>query len=119
METIASKERVDRIRRRLQFQFSFYVATRGLSRRLGLFWNNSLKVQVLDSCKNFIQKGTPMYILRSSLCIEILDINKERRELSRDISNLNKKENITWCCIRDFNAMLHPFEKDGLCPMSR
>lgn len=117
METRANEERVSRTRRMLKFTHVFWVEPMGLSGGLGLFWNDSVNIQVLYSSPNVIHTtvtfndigvwydcsfvyGNPNYQLRRTFWQRLLG-------LQNDISR-------PWCCIGDCNEILNQHEKDGL-----
>lgn len=119
METRAPRERVDRIRRTLKFQYSFCVEPRGLSGGLCILWKKNVNIQIFDSSPNFIhtyesdQRGE--YGFECSYVYGNPTF-QNRRNLWGRLASLNRDRNTPWCCIGDFNEMLNQWEKDGIRP---
>ncbi|KAJ1411819.1 Zinc finger, CCHC-type [Sesbania bispinosa] len=93
LETRAKEEKVEKMRMRLRFKFSYRVPPVGLSGGLCLLWNNSLEVDVDSSCQNFIHAFI-----------------EDKIELD---------QNRPWCCLGDFNEIVSQAEKEGMHPQNR
>ena len=114
-ETWIDKARLKDVKRKIQFDNMFVVPIANQGGGLVLFWNESVKVTVEGSNKNHIDA--------------IINKNKEgewcfigfygepdtqRRIESWDLLwNLNRKFNIPWLCVGDFNELIKGDEKLG------
>ncbi|KAF7821099.1 reverse transcriptase [Senna tora] len=121
METKARRNNVEILRRKLRFDRVFVVEANGRSGRLALFWKNSVVVQVLDSCANFIHSAIQLssqgLVFLMTFMYGHPDFS-DRRHLWPIISNLNHDTEVPWSCIGDMNEILHQSEKDGVRPHS-
>lgn len=122
IETRASWERVDRMRRKLKYQNSFCVDPRGQSGGLCLLWTKEVDIQIFESNPNFIH--TAVHFLKGGEnydCTFIYGnpIFQNRRGLWNRIAALQGDKNREWCCMGDFNEVLAHFEKEGLRPHNR
>ncbi|RYR27026.1 hypothetical protein Ahy_B02g061352 [Arachis hypogaea] len=87
METRASKEKMDRVKRKLNFEYMFCVEPRGLSGGLSLLWKSNTNINVYEWCDNYIEAnininndlnwqgvfvyGNPFFQKRRKLCLEL------------------------------------------------
>lgn len=64
METKNKKEKLEKIRKRLNFSGYVYVNPRGISGGLALWWNKEVDVSVLSSDKNLIDSKVYFHDMR-------------------------------------------------------
>ncbi|KAJ1386879.1 Endonuclease/exonuclease/phosphatase superfamily [Sesbania bispinosa] len=120
-ETKAKASQVKEISRKLQFQNSFVVDSVGRSGGLCLLWNNSLEVEVLNSCQNYIHAYVTLKKDGSLWVSNFVYGNpraRERRDFWSQLSRLHSIWSIPWCCLGDFNEVLSQSDKDGLHPIN-
>lgn len=97
METRAPLERVERMRITLKFKYVYCVEARGMSGGICLFWNDSFKVEILDSNQNFIHatiEDKSKNKVWLGTFIYANPIYTQRRNLWPQITNLNTDTNI-------------------------
>ncbi|KAF7826560.1 reverse transcriptase [Senna tora] len=97
METKARKNKVEFLRRKLRFDKVFVVEAIGRSGGLALFWKNSVVLQVMDSCANFIHTAIQLSSQGQVFLMTFMyghpDFS-DRRHLWPIISNLNHDREI-------------------------
>ncbi|XWS48307.1 hypothetical protein CRYUN_Cryun13aG0064000 [Craigia yunnanensis] len=116
METRKVLEVLERLRMRVRYDNYFYINLEGLSGDLALWWNNEVKVRVLEATKNCIDSLATLdnkgYVSR--VCWMYRSTNfDERRNHWEYIKKSMAIFNIPWMCIGDFNKVKDNEEKGG------
>ncbi|KAJ1388799.1 Ribonuclease H-like superfamily [Sesbania bispinosa] len=114
-----SLQKLEEVQRRLRFKNSFCVNPRGLSGGLGLLWDDTVEVEVIAHCKNYIHNC--MKEKRESNFWECTFVYGDpkpspRRHLWNQLSLLQTSRDRPWELVGDFNQVLSAAEKDGLRP---
>ncbi|KAL4383802.1 hypothetical protein GQ457_15G028640 [Hibiscus cannabinus] len=118
METKQKRNKLNRMRSRLNFTGSFYVDPIGRSGGLAIWWTADVNISVLNASKNFIdtsltmEDGIPWYCTFVYGCPS----SEGKSDVWRAISNLRCNDNEPWCLIGDFNEVTSQAEKLGGCP---
>lgn len=121
METRARRASVDNLRIKLGYQHSHVVEPIGLSGGLCLIWNRDVEIEVMEESQNFIHTiVTSKHDIIGWQCTFVYgDPNPRRRkDLWDNITTLHLRRSNPWCCVGDFNEILHQHEKDGLRPQA-
>lgn len=119
METRASVERVENVRRKLKFSNMFCVDAIGRSGGLCLLWSDEVNIQIFNSSQNIIH--TSVIIMKTKVSFDCSFIYgnptfQQRRGLWSRLLDCQGDHNEAWCCLGDFNEVLSQHEKDGLRP---
>ena len=116
MEIRNGKEVLERIRERMRFENGFYVDPEGLSGGLVLWWNNEVKVKVLEASKNgidtLVTMGNNGGMSRVSWIYGSTDF-EERRSKWEYVKKSVVIFSIPWMYIGDFNEVKENAEKKG------
>ncbi|KAH7840972.1 hypothetical protein Vadar_024028 [Vaccinium darrowii] len=116
METKNNSNKLESIRKRLQFSFSWYVEPQGLSGGLALWWTSEVSISVLSSSKNLIAATLSSSPPSSSwllTCVYADSIYSNRSLMWDDLQSLGSSFNGPWLCIGDFNEVSSIWEKQG------
>lgn len=117
IETRMVEKKLNKIRRSIHgFNNNFNVDPVGLSGGLALWWQDDVKLKVLESSKHFIHvfieggfgehKGFYTFVYGAPR-------RQDRQEVWIKLSNLFHDPNAPWCCIGDFNEIRSNSEKEG------
>ncbi|BFG35168.1 hypothetical protein CerSpe_214420 [Prunus speciosa] len=116
METKAKHDRLKKISQEMGFQECFCVESLGQAGGLGLWWDNSVEVQILDFSKFLIdtevkeKEGERVWRIS---WIYGTPYNEEKGDFWRWLSNCLQPGLLPWMCIGDFNEIIWEFEKKG------
>lgn len=114
METRSKKKNIDKLLHSLKFNSCVTVDPHGLARGLALLWNKQVEVEVLDSSKNFIHVSITNKADDATWECTFTygdPVQQRRREVWDIISSLQFRRGNPWCCVGDFNEVLHTYEK--------
>jgi hypothetical protein len=117
IETRAQTNRVESVRRKLKFKNSFVVEPQGLSGGLALLWNKEVTIQILESSPNVIHMAINEVSSRVWFDCSFVyghPIFQQRRFLWNRLTEFHYNLDRAWCCVGEFNEVLHPHEKQGL-----
>lgn len=120
METKNNKVKVDTIRRRLKFDYGFYVDPEGLAGGLALWWTDEVELEVESASKNLIhsfvrEKGSAA--CWATTFVYGSPVQSGRDLVWEDLKNISRTENLPWLSIGDFNEVLSMDDKvGGNCP---
>ncbi|RYR06082.1 hypothetical protein Ahy_B06g085879 [Arachis hypogaea] len=121
METRASRDRMNRINRKLKFDNMFCVEPRGLSGGLGLLWKSNVNVNVYEWCDNYIKANININndLKWQGIFVYGNPVFKKRRKLWQEltVSNISKEEPQVY--LGDFNDILNQEEKAGMLPQPK
>lgn len=81
------------------------------------FWNDYYEILILSNNLNFIYvnaKERRFGLVFDMTFVYDNPITPDRRTLWPKLLSLKPLHNGPWCCIGDFNEMVHSMEKDGL-----
>ncbi|XP_028789589.1 uncharacterized protein LOC114745600 [Neltuma alba] len=116
METRVKMEKIEKWRRRLNFQNKIYVELVGIGGGLAVWWNDDLQLNFIKSDKNMIYlkvlKGLEMEFGFLTL-VYGPPKEQDRRKWWGRLKNLNPGNAVPWLCCGDFNDLLFDFEKEG------
>ncbi|RYQ92149.1 hypothetical protein Ahy_B09g098304 [Arachis hypogaea] len=121
METRASRDRMNRINRKLKFDNMFCVEPRGLSGGLCLLWKSNVNVNVYEWCDNYIKANININndLKWQGIFVYGNPVFKKRRKLWQEltVSNISKEEPQVY--LGDFNDILNQEEKAGMLPQPK
>ena len=116
METRNNDELMERLRKKMRYDNWSYVNPKVLSGGLALWWNNEVKMKVMEATKNCINTLVTMEGKRnmSRVCwIYGSTYFDERRDWWEYIKQFVDIFKIPWMYIADFNEIKENGEKDG------
>lgn len=125
METKNNRNKLESIRKRLQFQGFWYVDPLGLSGGLALWWTSEVSISVFHSSKNVIaaKVTTSSGLSNSSVlssqfcwlftCVYADPIFNRRIQLWNKLLSIGAEFGGPWMCIGDFNEVSSIWEKQG------
>ena len=116
METRVKKEKVERWKRRLNFQNEWYEEAVGQGGGLAVWWNDSDQIQVISSNKNMIHLKIDKGMGMDGGFLTLVygpPKEKERAKWWEQLQRLDPGEQCPWLCCGDFNDLLYNFEKKG------
>lgn len=115
METKASEEAMTRLSRQLGFEVCIAVDSEGLSGGFALFARQKLSITLLSKSRNHIDVEMINPPGRSWRLTGFYgEPNRCRREASWQLMRqLARENNLPWCMIGDFHAILCQAEKKG------
>lgn len=114
METRAHKDRIDRVRRRLKFNFSYCVEARRTAGGLALFWSDMVQIQVCSASPNFLHcVVVDKEKQRDFDCSFVYGhpVRQQRRQLWGALANFQNNHDRAWCSMGDYNEILAQYEK--------
>ncbi|XP_057747939.1 uncharacterized protein LOC130967135 [Arachis stenosperma] len=121
METRASRDRMNRINRKLKFDNMFCVEPRSLSGGLCLLWKSNVNVNVYEWCDNYIKANININndLNWQGIFVYGNPVFKKRRKLWQEltVSNISKEEPQAY--LGDFNDILNQEEKAGILPQPK
>lgn len=114
-ETLALKNRLSWIGNKLGFKEMHIVERIGRGGGLALLWSDTVTVEILDSCLNFIDFIFCHESLGRWRCTGFYGCPKvsRRKETSQMLRSLVQLSSLPWCILGDFNCILHSSEKRG------
>lgn len=115
VETQVHKSLVEILKSTLGYDNSFAVSSAGRSGGIGIFWNNSLRVQILPFSQYHIdviveENGADPWRLT---CVYGEAQVQERHKTWDMIKSIKATSSLPWLCIGDFNEVLHRSEHVG------
>lgn len=118
-ETKARQQKMKNLCNLLAFDHVLTVDAIGRSGGLALFWKNTIDVQLISCCKNFIH--VLVNINDMGLSCYFTGVYGEpdpnlRRDVWDKISHDISINSVPWGCMGDFNEILFQHEKEGLRP---
>jgi len=120
VETQIDGNRVEALSGRLGYDNAYVVSSQGRSGGIGLFWNNSIKVEIL---------GYSVYHLDAML----EEHNRDKWRLTCEygeaqthlrhqtwtiLKNISTLRSLPWLCMGDFNEVLRPEEHEVTAEMN-
>ncbi|KAK9042415.1 hypothetical protein V6N11_017490 [Hibiscus sabdariffa] len=117
-ETKQKKPFLERIRKRLKFDSSFYIDPLGISGGLALWWKSDSNISILSSDKNCIHTSISCAGEPPWLCSFIYGPPKreEKQEFWYHLASLRSYSSCKWCIIGDSNIVASQDEKLGGLP---
>ncbi|XWS65235.1 hypothetical protein CRYUN_Cryun05aG0074800 [Craigia yunnanensis] len=116
METKNGRKVLEKVRGSMRYVNSYYMDPEGLSGGLALWWDDKVRVKILEATKNCIDSLVTMDNKRivSIICwiYESTDF-EERKEQWEYIKKSMAIFKISWLCIGDFNKVKENEEKEG------
>ncbi|RYR27575.1 hypothetical protein Ahy_B01g051591 [Arachis hypogaea] len=121
METRASQEKMNRIRRRLNFDKIFCVELRGLSGGLCLLWKSNTNIDVYKWCANYIKASININnVLKwQGVFVYGNPVFQKRRKLWQELTVSNRCWEEPQAYLGYFNDILSQDEKVGIHPQPR
>ncbi|XP_025684704.1 uncharacterized protein [Arachis hypogaea] len=121
METRANQDRMNRIRRRLNFDKSFCVEPRGLSGGLCLLRKSNTNINVYEWCDNYIKASININngMNWQGVFVYGNPVFQKRRRLWQELTVNNRSREEPQAFLGDFNDILSQDEKVGLHPQPR
>lgn len=121
METKNKANRVDRIRRSLNFSNSFYVEPCGLSGGLAVWWNSDISLEILESNQHFIHAKCNDHQGMESFLVSFVygaPVVKDKAAVWENLRFLSAGIHGAWLVSGDFNDIVMESEKSGGSPSS-
>lgn len=116
MDTKNKINKLESIRKKLQFNEAWYVEPQGLSGGLALWWTSEVSISILSSLKNVIaatiSNSVPAFPWLLT-CIYADPNFNNRVKLWEKLKDLGSNFNGPWLCIGDFNDIASIWEKQG------
>src|ERR1044072_1533334 len=109
METRAPLVRVEKVRNELNYPNGFCVEAAGISGGLGLFWNNTVAIEIMESNQNYIHTRIEDRSNATEWFCTFTYANpvfSQRRHLWARISSLYTSLQAPWCVLGNFNEVL-------------
>ncbi|CAL9013278.1 unnamed protein product [Prunus brigantina] len=116
METKANHNRLKKCGQDMGFSESFCVEPDGLAGGLGLWWDNSVEVHILEFSKNVIDSEVTEKGGDRSWHISWIygtPYKNEKADFWNWIGTCFQPGEFPWLCVGDFNEILWEFEKKG------
>ena len=116
VETQIEGRRVEALASSIGFDNSYAIDSQGRSGGIGLFWNNSIKVEILGySCYHLDisveEQGEDPWRMT---CVYGEVQTHLRHQTWTVLKNISTLSNLSWLCIGDFNEVLRPDEHEGV-----
>lgn len=115
LETRMKDNRMEKYRKDLGFKMGFYVNPLGKSGGLGLWWGEDTKIDILSASKNLIDtriSNPETSVFRGSWFYGPPD-KRDHPIFWDNLDSFDKRDDVPWLCMRDFNDFLWCHEKDG------
>ena len=109
LETQVHKTRVEGLRHSLGYDQVFAVSSSGHSGRLGMYWNNEIKVEILPYSQYHIDSiitETDGSKWRFT-CVYGEAHTRERFKTWDMLKYIKASSDLPWVCMGDFNEVLH------------
>ncbi|CAL1388193.1 unnamed protein product [Linum trigynum] len=118
METKKDELFMEEKRRSLKFDFGMYVNPTEEGSGLALWWKADVDVRLLDKCKSYMdvsirKEGIEFFCTFFHAPTTAV----ERRRLWDRLTIIRSSPEDSWLIVGDLNVALHPFEKQGRCPL--
>ena len=116
VETQIEGARVEALASTLGYDKSYVVDSRGRSGGIGLFWNDSIKVEILgysDYHLDVSVEEDEQEIWRMT-CVYGEAQTHLRHQTWQVLKNISTLSTLPWLCIGDFNEVLRPNEHEGV-----
>ena len=112
METLLIRPKLEYLQKQRGYEGMFVIDCRGRSGGLALLWKERGWVKLLKYSRNFID----VQVTNQSWATWRLTgfYGARRKESWELLRMLAASSNLLWCCIGDFNDILHQSEKSGL-----
>ncbi|RYR51281.1 hypothetical protein Ahy_A06g026306 [Arachis hypogaea] len=111
LETQISGDRAKEVRDKLGFDGSFTVEALGRSGGIWILWNSGIwRVDVVRHSRQVVHLGV---FSSNSEQWFLSAVYGSPRELYNDLIDFASDISSPWCAIRDFNALLHDYERRG------
>jgi len=116
LETQVHKARVEGLKSTLGYDNAFAVSSSGRSGGLGIFWNNTIKVEILPYSQHHIDVSVtePMGDPWRFTCVYGEAQTSERFKTWNMLKHIKSSNALPWVCIGDFNEVLHQLEHEGV-----
>ncbi|KAH7857525.1 hypothetical protein Vadar_013640 [Vaccinium darrowii] len=119
METKNKANKVDRIRRSLNFSNSVYVDPCGLSGGLALWWNSNISVDILEANQHFIHARCNDHQGLKSFLVTFVygaPVVRAKEAVWENLRFLGAGIHGAWLVLGDFNDIVAESEKSGGSP---
>ncbi|KAJ4842907.1 hypothetical protein Tsubulata_023831 [Turnera subulata] len=119
-ETKQEEDYIEGLRRRLGFTHADYVAPRGQSGGLALWWRGNFLIQILSKCRNFFDLAVRGAIGGNSWHITFVygePRRNHRGNFVRALKELRRQNDDPWVLMGDFNLLGDVDEKSGGRPV--
>ncbi|XP_042944540.1 uncharacterized protein LOC122278417 [Carya illinoinensis] len=116
METKCGRKRVEEVRRKLGFDCSFVVDSRGLSGGLAFIWKDRMDFSLENYSQSHISMNLSHQESRQQIMLTGFYGSPEtarRGDSWNLLERISPKENKSWLCFGDFNEILYHHEKVG------
>ena len=121
LETQIEGSRVENLSSSLGFNKSFAVSSRGRSGGLGIFWNDSIKVEVLGYSEYHIDVLVKELVpVQTRITFVYGEAQTQEIYKTWDMMRgIAYTSNHPWVVVGDFNEVLHGHEHNGVCVRSQ
>ncbi|KAF7139019.1 hypothetical protein RHSIM_Rhsim07G0114000 [Rhododendron simsii] len=109
METKNNKAKMEPIRRRLHFDFSFYVEPEGLAGGIALWWNNDISIDVEFAHRNLVHTAISTSVDSSRWAATFVygcPTHAGKEKVWNELRKIADMEQLPWMCVGDFNQVL-------------
>lgn len=116
-ETKTKANKLQAIKRRMNFDDLFVVDSKGKSGGLCLLWKKNVKVHVIYSDSNVIHAYIDYMNASIGFYYSFVYGNpsaQQRKRFWERLKNLHTQNHEPWICAGDFNELLHQSDKDGV-----
>ena len=116
METKQQEKFLERKRRSMEFEESWYVSPMGKSGGLALWWKEDLTVNILSSSKNVIHTKLECVTASMPSYVSFIygpPVEEERLRVWDQLRAIASTMQGSWLCVGDFNDLLSQNEKLG------
>ncbi|XP_028761010.1 uncharacterized protein LOC114719664 [Neltuma alba] len=116
METRVKMDKVERWRRRLDFQNKVYVEPIRIGGGLAVWWNDDIQLQLIKADKNIVHLKVVKGLEMDSGFLTLIygpPRKQDRGSWWRRLRGLDPGEAVPWLCCGDFNDLMFDFEKEG------
>ncbi|XP_015959674.1 uncharacterized protein LOC107483570 [Arachis duranensis] len=112
---------MDRIRRKLNFEYMFCVEPRGLSGGLSLIWKSNININIYEWCDNYIKANININhdLNWQGIFVYGNPVFQKRRKLWQELTVSNMDKEVPQAYLGDFNDILYQDEKVGIHPQPR
>ncbi|XP_072067018.1 uncharacterized protein [Arachis hypogaea] len=112
---------MDRVRRKLKFDYMFCVEPRGLSGGLSLLWKSNTNINVYELCDNYIKANININndLNWQGIFVYGNPVFQKRRRLWHELTVSNMSKEVPQAYLGDFNDILNQYEKVGIHPQPR